>query len=385
LESIARIADQSSFLPGNWTVLDASIELTAKIGQTCASSTLPFVGVDMLSRIARVRLMQTNILADVRDSATPDCTAVLGQPSREQRCLVFLDHILLNAPPSEVLRKLTEIASGHQVVAIVTGKADACFPHMMVRPQPGESHADGLRLLNAPFVVRWLAVNPCQGSYANVESLPVGLKWAHIPAPMGHDDIELAKSVHNPQFRGLKDRLIRRWKEAREGRLQHKLVLNAYVPFTTSNPRLYQYAGLRSRLMAAVQSRFGERARSTVVPFVSLYNVTRQYQMVMAPPGNGPDTHRFWESIVAGSIPVVASDTPLNSLYRAMPHIKLDRMEDVTPESLEAEFRRFGRLSHPDRWNLHQLYHIWHFARAHCLARTPEVLSLGLCIDDLEP
>ena len=43
-----------------------------------------------------------------------------------------------------------------------------------------------------------------------------------------------------------------------------------------------------------------------------------EYQFVLCPPGVGTDTHRFWETILVGSIPIVETST-LDDLYSKFP------------------------------------------------------------------
>ena len=57
------------------------------------------------------------------------------------------------------------------------------------------------------------------------------------------------------------------------------------------------------------------------------------YKYVLCPPGNGVSTHRFWETLYLGSIPIVLS----HRIYRdyTLPIIKLDRWEQLTLEMLK--------------------------------------------------
>ena len=56
------------------------------------------------------------------------------------------------------------------------------------------------------------------------------------------------------------------------------------------------------------------------------------YQYVLCPPGNGVSTHRFWETLYLGSIPIVLN----HRIYRdyTLPFIKLNRWEDLTNDIL---------------------------------------------------
>jgi hypothetical protein len=366
-------------------VLDAAIELSASIGKECSGSTLPFVGIDLLSRIPRVRMVAQALTGNWHP-IPGTCETLLGKPmptqSRKQRCLIFLDSAFANASAAAVLNGLREQAAGHEVIVIVAGKRGLCFPSRDQGFRRLDHDADSLRLLRAPFVKRWMALHPCS-LYPNVEALPAGLNWADKLAPMGHDDVAAARQLHLPQFEGLNRRLERLWQAVNAKSIPRKLLLNSYSLATTDKPRLARYTGIRRRLRQAVMERFGEQATSQPVHRSELYNISGQHALVMAPPGAGPVTHRFWETLLAGSIPVVAADVPVSGLYKAIPHIELHNLEQVTPQILKDELLRFGRDMPPRTWQLRKLYHIWFFVRAHCLANTPAVISLGVCVGEL--
>lgn len=66
-----------------------------------------------------------------------------------------------------------------------------------------------------------------------------------------------------------------------------------------------------------------------------------QSKFVIAPPGNGIDTHRAWEAIYLGTIPVVLSG-PLDSLFEGLPVLVVDAYSDVT----EALLDKYGLRIH---------------------------------------
>ena len=60
-----------------------------------------------------------------------------------------------------------------------------------------------------------------------------------------------------------------------------------------------------------------------------------RHQFVVCPPGNGRDTHRCWEVLALGSIPIVVSSR-LDALYAPLPVIILDDWMDMCdPSRLE--------------------------------------------------
>ena len=60
----------------------------------------------------------------------------------------------------------------------------------------------------------------------------------------------------------------------------------------------------------------------------------KKYQYIICPEGNGIDTHRIWESLYAGSIPVVNKNYALAS-FNIFPIIFVNNLSKITIEQLE--------------------------------------------------
>jgi hypothetical protein len=63
----------------------------------------------------------------------------------------------------------------------------------------------------------------------------------------------------------------------------------------------------------------------------SFFNNILEYKMVLCPVGNGIDTHRLWEVLYSGRIPITVSmgNYKLYDLYKNLPIIVLDEIEDL--------------------------------------------------------
>lgn len=108
-----------------------------------------------------------------------------------------------------------------------------------------------------------------------------------------------------------------------------------YVNFTAGNN-----SGVRNRLLSLA----GEIS--------SLYKVTihipdftnngrvkylenlRSNGLVLCPEGNGVDTHRFWETLYMGGMPVVTTNKMMDSFYDKLPVLQLNSWDDLTNVSL---------------------------------------------------
>lgn len=65
----------------------------------------------------------------------------------------------------------------------------------------------------------------------------------------------------------------------------------------------------------------------------------QEHFFVACPTGHGYDTHRVWEVLLAGGIPVVPT-TPLDSMYEHLPVLIVGKWSDVDEAYLEKAYRR---------------------------------------------
>lgn len=75
------------------------------------------------------------------------------------------------------------------------------------------------------------------------------------------------------------------------------------------------------------------------VPEVVVYEKTVESQYALCPRGCGVDTHRFYECIYLGCIPIVIrTNTVFDRVYNVFPCLILDKWEDVTEELLDQKY-----------------------------------------------
>lgn len=58
-------------------------------------------------------------------------------------------------------------------------------------------------------------------------------------------------------------------------------------------------------------------------------------KFVLCPPGNGVDSHRTWEAVLLGAVPIVEASL-LNPLYSGLPVVVVQRWDDVTDALLQS-------------------------------------------------
>lgn len=65
------------------------------------------------------------------------------------------------------------------------------------------------------------------------------------------------------------------------------------------------------------------------------------HEFVLCPPGNGEDTHRMWEALYCGAIPVVRSSAVLRQ-FPDLPVVEVDDFCQLTPEFLKMQQARLA-------------------------------------------
>ena len=81
---------------------------------------------------------------------------------------------------------------------------------------------------------------------------------------------------------------------------------------------------------ALVAPRLGVLGAETKDAF---YTLLSNYSFVVCPRGAGLDTHRVWEALYLGVVPIVLS-SPSTAAYKGLPVVQLDQWEDLTEERL---------------------------------------------------
>lgn len=77
-----------------------------------------------------------------------------------------------------------------------------------------------------------------------------------------------------------------------------------------------------------------------------------RHRFALCPPGNGIDTHRLWEALYVGTIPIVQKNPALES-FADLPILFVDRLEALDRQFLEQQARIIGQRN--DR-NLPKLF-----------------------------
>ena len=149
---------------------------------------------------------------------------------------------------------------------------------------PSEGHTPALFLLKPPQIKKWFAQN-VNLKHPDLIPIPIGLENHHGPSRGSSIDPEYLLKMPEITLDSLNE-------------IKGKNVEKIYVNFgDTHNNRKYVRDFLVSNNLCDLESsRLG---------FGQYLEKASKYLFVASPRGNGIDTHRTWESLYMGSIPIV--------------------------------------------------------------------------------
>jgi hypothetical protein len=172
-----------------------------------------------------------------------------------------------------------------------------------------------------PSIIKWFTTN-VNIVHPLIESIPIGLE-NDLWFPEVHKKEKMIAKLNEPRtFRNLVY-------------MNHNCATNPMV-----RNRLYQiYEG--EQWVTSVRG--SNRANLFDDYLDNIYN----HKFVICPEGNGIDTHRTWEALYLGTIPIERKNLN-NRFYDNLPICFVNEWEDLTEEFLEREYRRIKS----DKWNI---------------------------------
>jgi len=197
----------------------------------------------------------------------------------------------------EILRFFERLRLTRKRVVLVTGESD--YPCDALRQQ-----------FLPPHVIRWFAVNVTH-PHPRVTALPLGL-----------GGIKDAVTLHLKEMEGLQNENLSR---------DQWLYIN-FRPETNS--------AIRQKIYDAFKNRAEQEHWITFEPPKNHGNnekfltQLRRHRFVLAPPGNGIDTHRLWESLALGAYPIALRSSVLEP-FEKLPVLFVDDYNEVTLDFLK--------------------------------------------------
>lgn len=224
---------------------------------------------------------------------------------------------------SSLFKLIAELPT-YQFVVITHNSDDRVVEGGVAFMHNGNGIVSGIDYFALPDnVIRWYSKN-VRVNNPRIESIPIGIE----------NDMWFP-SLHK------KEKIQEKPKQLR---LYKNLVYLNHNINTNPPERLKPYQILEGKPWATVDR--GNNGSEFDRYLENLYT----HKFVICPEGNGMDTHRTWECLYLGTIPIEKRNIN-NQFYSDLPILLVDDWEEVTEEFLEAAFPMFQKQT----WNRNKL------------------------------
>jgi len=219
----------------------------------------------------------------------------------------------------------------NKYVLITCCNDDVCIPYMYEPCNEGHIYYTMNHIFESPYLIKWYSKNAYM-YHDKLEPLPLGPKWQWSSIKMFGED----KTTHRSLFLL---HCMQPEKTFLNKSLKTKL-LYLNISNTTSDELSYPFVrkteGLRRRLKELFFSRF---SWSNDEPFQNYIQSLSQYKFCLSPPGRGFDTHRTWEALMCGTIPIIESSC-MDKLFVNLPVVIVTNWNIITEDFLNEEYEK---------------------------------------------
>ena len=122
---------------------------------------------------------------------------------------------------------------------------------------------------------------------------------------------------------------------------------------TTGHPYYSSHQNIRHTIYEVLQMNNFSYVNSS--PFEEYLTILSTYRFCMSPPGTGIDTHRAWECLMVGTIPILIS-SPLDILFDDLP-VLFVHIEDLSRITVDYLNQKYMEITHENNhYNFEKLY-----------------------------
>lgn len=224
-------------------------------------------------------------------------------------------------------------------VLITVSNDDHCIPYLNYPPSP-PAEAIGKSLLEIPNMVKWFTKNACI-VHPKIKPLPIGPKMQWYTTQFKGEDVTTHYRIFNEFCINPSERLY----SGKENLL--------YINFaqTTGNSLYTPHKNIRHACLKQL-ALTGLNEKQPSANFEKYIELLSKYKFSVSPPGRGIDTHRSWESLLVGTIPIMLS-TPIDSLFDDLPVVIVKSYKEVNKEFLEEKYKE---ILNKKNYNFEKLY-----------------------------
>ena len=231
---------------------------------------------------------------------------------------------------------------------VVSGDSDDTCPDDLF-----ENEKEVKQFIENDKIIHWYSQNCVRTTHKKLSQIPIGLAYHHLH----NEEIEEeAKKIVSPMKQEeLLDSIRNTTQQSKKMKLPFwERELKCYINFNF--PRNY------------IKSRFGYDRYEAItqipkhltfsekneVPRTQSWTTQSKYAFVAAPFGNGLDTHRLWEALILGCIPIIIT-SGLDNLVEDLPVLIINDWSDITETLLMNVITDFKNKHEKGKFNYDKL------------------------------
>jgi hypothetical protein len=206
---------------------------------------------------------------------------------------------------------------------------DFCMPYFNYPVQNVNNSNITIELLQCPKLDVWYTKNPCI-TFQKLKPFPMGPKWQWDSGVFFGEDPTTHLNIYRKYG-------MNGYENFQNINKKPNLLYFNYGCSTTENPFIQSHKNIRNIWKKNIETKFKWNADK---PFEEYIIELSSYKFCVSPPGRGVDTHRTWEALMVGTIPIMLS-TPLDPLFEKLPVIiihNIDDIQNITPEFLQNQY-----------------------------------------------
>lgn len=289
----------------------------------------PFISNDFFIYLSDI------ILIEKYDEDTTNNIFVKGLNTNDKNIIIFLKTELL-------LYYLPFLMSLNKTyILITTCNDDFCVPHFEFPQNNIKIIENVTKLLNNARLLKWFTKNPSI-NHSKLVALPLGPKWQYYSTDFfGEDKQSILKTLNY--------HCIQPEKNFKNTGLKSRLLYFNFSIGTTDSPLIKEHKNMRREVENIFRKKnfyYNENKN-----FEDYIKELSSYKFCLSPPGRGVDTHRTWEALMVGTIPIMIS-TNLDALFEELPVIIVKDWNIIDVDFLNAEYKRL----HKKQYNFSILY-----------------------------
>ena len=206
----------------------------------------------------------------------------------------------------------------------VSGNSDYTLPDDFFKSENDfKSFIDNTHLL-----IHWFAQN-CIATHPKVSQIPIGMDYHTITQPNNTGWSNTILSCNQQEI------LLEKIKGEARPTLERSVICYANFHFLTHT----RYGYDRQMAIKDIPSNLIVYEKYKTDRETAWKRQTK-FMFVVCPHGNGFDTHRLWEALILGCIPIVKS-SKLDELYEGLPVLIVKEWSDVTTELFQNTINNF--------------------------------------------